>query len=349
MIRLITPASPGASREMTIEMDEPLYTRDIDLAPIRNCRLAIVGYGNHGRSHALCLRDSGVSDIRIALRDGSASRAKAEADGFEVVSLPEAAAWADAISLLAADEAHRKIWEDAILPHRKPGQALIVCHGFSIHYDLIRPPADADVILAAAKGPGGAVREEFEKGRGLIGFWAVHQDASGRARELALAYLAAIGSGEVGIFPTSFREETVSDLFGEQVVLVGGLVALAKASFERLVAAGVSERMAYIDCVHEIKYLADLIQARGIAGMYEAISDTAEFGARQIEDRIAGPELKRVFDEAMADIESDRFARKWVETHEAGRAMVAERAADRALRIETVGAELRNRIYGASK
>jgi len=349
MIRLITPASPGASREMTVDMDEPLYTRDIDLAPIRNCRLAIVGYGNHGRSHALCLRDSGVRDIRIALREHSPSRATAEADGFEVVSLPEAAAWADAISLLAADEAHRLIWEEAILPHRKPGQALIVCHGFSIHYDLIRPPGDADVILAAAKGPGGAVREEFEKGRGLIGFWAVHQDASGRARELALAYLSAIGSGEVGIFPTSFREETVSDLFGEQVVLVGGLVALAKASFDRLVAAGVSERMAYIDCVHEIKYLADLIQARGIAGMYEAISDTAEFGARQIEDRIAGPELKRVFDEAMADIESDRFARKWVETHEAGGAMVADRAADQALRIETVGAELRNRIYGATK
>lgn len=349
MIRPIGPIKPGVSRQMTVETTEPLYTRDIDLKPIQNRRLAIVGYGNHGRSHALCLRDSGVSGIRIALRDGSPSRVKAEADGFEVVSLPEAAAWADAISLLAADEAHRQIWTEAIEPHRKPGQALIVCHGFSIHYGLIAPPADADIILAAAKGPGGAVRQEFEKGSGLIGFWAVHQDASGQARELALAYLAAIGSGQVGIFPTTFREETVSDLFGEQVVLVGGLVALAKASYERLVAAGVSERMAYIDCVHEIKYLADLIQSRGIAGMYEAISDTAEFGARQIEDRIAGPELKRVFDDAMADIESDRFARKWVETYEAGDAMKAERAADRALPIEAAGAELRSRIYGATK
>ncbi|WP_291843336.1 ketol-acid reductoisomerase [Maricaulis sp.] len=334
---------------MTVETTEPLYTRDIDLEPVRTCRLAIVGYGNHGRSHALCLRDSGVADIRIALREGSPSRAKAEADGFAVVSVPEAAAWADAISLLAADEAHRQIWTEAIAPFRKPGQALIVCHGFSIHYGLITPPADADIILAAAKGPGGAVRQEYEKGKGLIGFWAVHQDASGRARELALAYLAAIGSGEVGIFPTSFREETVSDLFGEQVVLVGGLVALAKASFTRLVAAGVSERMAYIDCVHEIKYLADLIQSRGIAGMYEAISDTAEFGARQIEDRIAGPELAAVFDAAMADIESDRFARKWVETYEAGDAMKAERAADRHLPIEAAGADLRKRIYGATK
>lgn len=326
-------------------MTEPLYSADIDLAPIRDCRLAIVGYGNHGRSHALCLRDSGVKQIRIALRPGSASRAKAQADGFEVVDLPAAAAWADAISLLAADEAHRQIWTEAIAPHRKPGQALILCHGFSIHYGLIDPPADADVILAAAKGPGGAVREEFEKGRGLIGFWAVHRDASGQARDLALAYLAAIGSGNVGIFETSFREETVSDLFGEQAVLVGGMVALAKASFERLVEAGVSPRMAYIDCVHEIKYLADLIQARGIAGMYEAISDTAEFGARQIEDRIAGPELRQVFDDVMADIESDRFARKWVETYEAGGAMKADRAHDRTLPIEAAGAELRARIF----
>jgi len=306
-----------------------------------------VGYGNHGRSHALCLRDSGARHLRIALRPGSPSRAKAEADGFEVVTVEEAAAWADAISLLAADEAHRLIWTEAILPHRKPGQALIVCHGFSIHYGLITPPADADIILAAAKGPGGAVRQEYEKGKGLIGFWAVHQDASGRAKDLALAYLAGIGSGNVGIFPTSFREETVSDLFGEQVVLVGGMVALAKASFERLVAAGVSERMAYIDCVHEIKYLADLIQARGIAGMYEAISDTAEFGAREIEDRIAGPELRKVFDDAMADIESDRFARKWVETYEAGDAMKAARAADKTLPIEAAGADLRSRLYGA--
>lgn len=330
-------------------MTDALYTADIDLAPIIDLKLAIIGYGNHGRSHALCLRDSGAKNIKIALREGSPSRPKAEADGFEVISLPEAAAWADAIALLAADEAHRVIWNEAILPTRKPGQALILCHGFSIHYNLITPPADCDVILAAAKGPGGAVRQEFEKGKGLIGFWAVHQDASGKARDLALAYLSGIGSGNVGIFPTSFREETVSDLFGEQVVLVGGLVALAKASFDRLVQAGVSERMAYIDCVHEIKYLADLIQARGIAGMYEAISDTAEFGAREIEDKIAGPELKSVFDQAMADIESDRFARKWVETYEAGDAMKADRAADKKLTIEEAGRDLRSRLYGASE
>ncbi|SDM32571.1 ketol-acid reductoisomerase [Maricaulis salignorans] len=334
---------------MTPDTTEPLYTRDIDPGPITSRRVALVGYGNHGRSHALCLRDSGVSQIRIALRAGSASRAKAEADGFEVVTVAEAAAWADVIALLAADEAHRQIWTQDILPHRKPGQALIVCHGFSVHYGMIEAPADADIILAAAKGPGGAVRQEFLKGRGLIGFWAVHQDASGQARALALAYLAAIGSGNVGIFPTTFREETVSDLFGEQVVLVGGMVALAKASFTRLTAAGVSERMAYIDCVHELKYLADLIQERGIAGMYEAISDTAEFGAREIEDAIAGPELLTVFDGAMEAIESGSFARKWVERYESGDRLQAERARDRALPIEAAGAELRSRLGTATK
>ncbi len=330
-------------------MTDALYTADIDMAPLKHWKLGLVGYGNHGRSHALCLRDSGAEQIKIALREGSPSRAKAEADGFEVVSLAEAAAWADAIALLAADEAHREIWTTAIAPNRKQGQALILCHGFSIHYGLIDPPADADVILAAAKGPGGAVRQEFEKGSGLIGFWAVHQNASGRARELALAYLAGIGSGNVGIFETTFREETVSDLFGEQVVLVGGLVALAKASYQRLVAAGVSERMAYIDCVHEIKYLADLIQSQGIAGMYEAISDTAEFGARQIEDDIAGPELNAAFNKAMAAIEDGSFARKWVETYEAGNAMVEDRARDKTLAIEAAGADLRSRLYRASK
>tara|TARA_R110002073_G_scaffold127601_1_gene272953 strand:+ start:518 stop:1534 length:1017 start_codon:yes stop_codon:yes gene_type:complete len=334
---------------MTPDATEPLYTRDIDPGPITSRRVALVGYGNHGRSHALCLRDSGVTQIRIALRAGSASRAKAEADGFEVVTVAQAAAWADAIALLAADEAHRQIWTQDILPHRKPGQALIVCHGFSVHYGMIEAPADADIILAAAKGPGGAVRQEFLKGRGLIGFWAVHQDASGEARALALAYLAAIGSGNVGIFPTTFREETVSDLFGEQVVLVGGMVALAKASFTRLTAAGVSERMAYIDCVHELKYLADLIQERGIAGMYEAISDTAEFGAREIEDAIAGPELLKVIDGAMEAIESGSFARKWVERYESGDRLQAERAHDLTLPIEAAGAELRSRLGSATK
>ncbi|MFS2318324.1 ketol-acid reductoisomerase [Maricaulis sp. D1M11] len=330
-------------------MSDALYTDDIDMSVLAGQKLALVGYGNHGRSHALCLRDSGMGPIRIALRDGSPSRKTAQDDGFEVVGLEEAAGWADLVAILAADEAHRQIWTEAIRPYRKPGQALLFCHGFSVHYGFVEAPEDGDVILAAAKGPGGAVRQEFEKGSGLIGFWAVHQDVSGQAAAIAQAYLAAIGSGNVGIFETTFREETVSDLFGEQVILVGGMVALARASFDRLVAAGVSPRMAYIDCVHEIKYLADLVQDRGIAGMFKAISDTAEFGAREVEADIAGPGLMQAFDQAMARIEDGSFARKWVETYEAGNAMVTDREQDEVLPVEAAGRDLRARLKGAKK
>ncbi|MEN0651535.1 MULTISPECIES: ketol-acid reductoisomerase [Hyphobacterium] len=316
------------------------------LAALRSRKLAIVGYGNHGRSHALNLRDSGITDIRVGLRQGSPSRAKAEAEGFTVGTVAEVAAWADAVSILAADEAHAEIWENDIAPNRPAGQALLFCHGYSIQYGLLDPAPDADIILAAAKGPGGAVRTEYEKGRGLIGYWAVQRDASGTARDLALAYLEGIGCGRVGIFETTFEEEAVSDLFGEQAVLVGGLVALAKASFQRLTAAGVSPRMAYIDCVHEMKYLADLIHDRGIEGMYAAISDTAEFGARLCETELAealGPD----FDRLMDNIRSGRFAENWNGEHRAGAPrMKAWRAGDRAEPVEQAGRELRARLKG---
>ena len=317
------------------------------LAALRSRKLAIVGYGNHGRSHALNLRDSGLTSIRIGLRAGSPSRAKAEAEGFDVSTVAEVAAWADAVSILAADEAHAEIWNNDIAPNRPAGQALLFCHGYSIQYGLVDPSPDADVILAAAKGPGGAVRTEYQKGRGLIGYWAVHRDASGTARELALAYLEGIGSGRVGIFETTFEEEAVSDLFGEQAVLVGGLVALAKASFKRLTAAGVSPRMAYIDCVHELKYLADLIHDRGIAGMYDAISDTAEFGARLCETDLAdalGPE----FDRLLGNITSGDFARSWNSEHSAGAPrMKIWREADLGEPVEAAGLELRKRLKGS--
>lgn len=301
-------------------LPEALYDRDIDLAPLQACTLAIIGYGNHGRSHALNLRDSGVKDLLLALRDGSPSRAKAQGDGFEVVSLDEAARRADYISILAADEAHGAIWADHIAPKRKAGQGLIFCHGFSIDYDLVVPPADCDVILAAAKGPGGAVRDSFERGGGLTGFWAVHQDTSGRAADIAKAYLKGLGCGRAGIFPTSFREEALADILGEQAVLVGGMCALARQGYETLVAAGISPLMAYIDTVHELKYIAELIHTRGIAGMYAAISDTAEFGAHGVEARIAEA-VKPVFEDIVTDVISGDFARRWVadfEKHRAG-------------------------------
>ncbi|MCF8878415.1 ketol-acid reductoisomerase [Hyphobacterium sp. SN044] len=323
-------------------------TRTDPLAPLRPRKLAIVGYGNHGRSHALNLRDSGIENLRIGLREGSPSRAKAEAEGFTVGTVAEVAAWADAVSILAADEAHAEIWENDIAPNRPHGQALMFCHGYSIRYGLLDPAPDADIILAAAKGPGGAVRTEYEKGRGLIGYWAVHRDASGTAKDLAIAYLEAIGCGRVGIFETTFEEEAVSDLFGEQAVLVGGLVALAKASFKRLTAAGVSPRMAYIDCVHEMKYLADLIHDRGIEGMYAAISDTAEFGARLCESDLADA-LGEDFDRLMDNIRSGRFAEEWNGEHRAGAPrMKSWRAADKDEPVDIAGRELRARLKGGA-
>lgn len=315
-----------------------------DFSALDGRRVALVGYGNHGRSHALNLRDSGIKDVIIGLRASSPSIAKARADGFDVFTVAEAAARADIVSILAADEAHASIWRDDIAPNRPAGQALIFCHGYSIRYGLVEPAADADVILAAAKGPGGAVRTEYEKGGGLIGYWAVHQNPSGQAGTIAKAYLEAIGSGRVGIFETTFEEEAVSDLFGEQAVLVGGMVALAKASFARLTAAGVSPRMAYIDCVHELKYLADLIQDRGIEGMYDAISDTAEFGARLTEPNLAGavgPEFERL----LGNISSGDFAREWNQEHANGAPRMARwRDEGRALPIEEAGRDLRARL-----
>lgn len=322
-------------------MSEALYEADIDLSPIGQRTIAIVGYGNHGRSHALNLREMGAGRIVIGLREGSASIAKAQADGFETMTVGEAARIADAVSLLAADEAHGAIWREAIEPNRPQGQALIVCHGFSIEYGLIDPPADADVILAAAKGPGGAVRSSFEKGGGLVGFWGVHQDASGGAEALAKAYLAGLGCGRAGIFQSSFREEALADILGEQAVLVGGMCALAKAGFEALTAAGISPRMAYIDTVHELKYIADLIHERGMAGMYAAISDTAEFGAHEVEGRIADA-VRPVFDAIVADVTSGAFAERWVADFEQDRAgLHAARAKASDHPAEAAGAQLR--------
>ena len=322
-------------------MSEALYEAQIDLAPVRERVIGLIGYGNHGRSHALNLRDHGVKRILIALREGSASRAKAEADGFEVVSLADAARRADVLSILAADEAHKEIWEGAIAPNRKPGQALIFCHGFSIDYGLIDPPADCDVILAAAKGPGGAVRRAYENGGGLVGFWGVHQDASGEAEAIAKAYLAGLGCGRAGVFESSFKEEALADILGEQAVLVGGMCALAREGFEQLVAAGISPNMAYIDTVHELKYIAELIHERGVHGMYAAISDTAEFGAHEVEGPIREA-VRPVFEAIVKDVTAGDFARRWVADYEQGREKLhAMRARAGAHPLEAAGAAIR--------
>lgn len=320
------------------------YDADIDLAPLQARTLAIIGYGNHGRSHALNLRDSGVGSVLVALRDGSPSRAKAQADGFIVVSMEEAATRADYISILAADEAHGAIWSDHIAPNRKAGQGLIFCHGFSVEYGLIDAPADCDLILAAAKGPGGAVRESYTRGGGLTGFWAVEKNASGQGEAIAKAYLKGLGCGRAGIFETSFREEALADILGEQAVLVGGMCALARQGYETLVAAGISPLMAYIDTVHELKYIAELIHTRGIAGMYAAISDTAEFGAHGVEARLAQA-VKPVFEDIVSDVTSGNFARRWVGDFEKDRSgLHAARAHASEHGLEATGRYLRKAL-----
>lgn len=322
-------------------MAEPLYQADLDLSALESETLAIIGYGNHGRSHALNLRDMGARSILIALREGSPSRAKAEADGFEVVSMAEAARRADMLSLLAADEAHGEIWREHIAPHYRPGLTLLLCHGFSIEYKVIEPPADIDVVLAAAKGPGGAVRSSFEKGGSLIGFWAVHQDYTGQAEARAKAYLGGLGCGRAGVYATTFGEEALADILGEQAVLVGGMCALAREGYEQLVAAGISPVMAYIDTVHEIKYIADLIQSRGIAGMYEAISDTAEFGAHEVEGPIRDA-VRPVFEAIVKDVTAGGFAKRWVADYEQGRAgLKAMRAKAAEQELEETGRLIR--------
>ena len=233
--------------------------------------------------------------------------------------MAEAARRADMLSLLAADEAHGEIWREHIAPYYRPGMTLLLCHGFSIEYGVIEPADDIDVVLAAAKGPGGAVRSSFEKGGSLIGFWAVHQDVTGKAEARAKAYLGGLGCGRAGVYTTTFGEEALADILGEQAVLVGGVCALAREGYEQLVAAGISPIMAYIDTVHEIKYIADLIQSRGIAGMYEAISDTAEFGAHEVEGPIREA-VRPVFEAIVKDVTAGDFARRWVADYEQGRA-----------------------------
>jgi len=323
-------------------MSKVLYQADLDLSPVRERTVAIIGYGNHGRSHALNLRDMGVEQILVALREGSASRETARTDGFEVVSIADAARQADILALMAADEVHGEIWREHLLPHCRAGQVLILAHGFSIDYGVVDPPADIDVVLAAPKGPGGAVRSSFERGGSLIGFWAVHQDASGQAEAIATAYLGGLGCGRAGLYPTSFKEEALADILGEQAVLVGGICALARVGYEQLVASGINPIMAYIDTVHELKYITDLIHERGIAGMYAAISDTAEFGAHEVEDSIRTA-VRPVFEAIIRDVTAGDFARRWVTDYERGRKhLYAMRAKATAHPLERTGRLIRS-------
>ena len=293
--------------------------RDADIDPelIRGRRVAVIGYGNQGRAQGLNLRDSGV-DVTIALPAGSGSRARAAGDGFEPVEAAAAAAGADVVILLAADEDHAAIYESAIAPNLRQGGAIGFAHGLNIRFGLIEPRPDLDIFLVAPKGPGTALRSLYEAGKGMIALFAVDQDATGEARALALSYAGAIGSGRAGILPTSFAEECEADLFNEAAVIWGAIPELIHAGFETLVEAGFAPEIAYFECQTELKLLADLIDARGIAGMREAISNTAEFGALSGGKRIVDADTRTEMRRILREVRSGQLARDLIADAKAG-------------------------------
>ena len=319
------------------------FDSDADLDLVRSRRVAMVGYGNQGRPQALNLRDSGVSALRIALRAGAPSAIRAIEDGFDVMAPADTAAWADLVVLLTPDEDQASIYRDALAPNLKPGSALAFAHGLNIHFHLIEPRPDLDIFLVAPKGPGTALRENFVAGTGLISLFAVAQDASGRAEALALSYACAIGSGRVGILPTSFAEECEADLFNEQAVLWGAIPELILAGYETLTEAGFSPEIAYFECLTEVKLIADLIYARGIAGMREAISNTAEFGALKGGTRIINADARTEMRRILREVRSGSFTRELIEDAAEGYPRLkASRARAAAHPIEEVGRRLRS-------
>jgi ketol-acid reductoisomerase len=323
------------------------YDKDCDTDLIKRKRVAIIGYGSQGHAHALNLRDSGVKEIAIALREGSATRRKAEAAGFQVMSNAEAAAWADVAMILAPDEHQAKIWAGELAGRMRPGSALAFAHGLNVHFGLIEPTPDLDVILIAPKGPGHLVRSEYTKGGGIPCLVAVHQESTeaagnGHAKALALSYASAVGGGRSGIIETTFREECETDLFGEQAVLCGGITHLIQAGFETLVEAGYAPEMAYFECLHETKLIVDLLYEGGIANMRYSISNTAEYGDITTGPRIITDETRAEMRRVLTDIQSGRFVRDFVLDTQAGQPQLkASRKAAAAHPIEEVGARLR--------
>ena len=323
------------------------YDKDCETDLIKGRKVAIVGYGSQGHAHAQNLRDSGVKEVAIALREGSATRGKAEDAGFKVMSNTEAAEWADVVMILAPDEHQAAIWANDIAGRMKPGSALAFAHGLNVHFGLIEPPADIDVIMIAPKGPGHTVRSEYQKGGGVPCLVAVHQESAqsggnGQAKALALSYACAVGGGRSGIIETNFREECETDLFGEQAVLCGGITHLIQAGFETLVEAGYAPEMAYFECLHETKLIVDLLYEGGIANMRYSISNTAEYGDIVTGPRIITDETKAEMRRVLRDIQSGRFVKNFVLDNQAGQPeLKASRKAAAAHPIEQVGARLR--------
>jgi ketol-acid reductoisomerase len=317
------------------------YDKDADLSLIAGRKVAVIGYGSQGHAHALNLKESGV-DVRVGLREGSSSVAKAEAAGLRVLSVADATAEADLIMLLGPDTAHKAMFNEHIAPNLSSGDALFVAHGFSVRFDQVVPQADVDVALVAPKGPGHLVRRTYTEGGGVPCLIAVAQDATGKARDLALSYAAAIGGARAGVLETTFEEETETDLFGEQVVLCGGLTALVQAGFETLVEAGYQPESAYFECLHELKLIVDLMYEQGIAGMRYSISDTAEYGDLTRGPRIINAAVKAEMRKVLDEIQDGRFAQEWVAESEGGRATYTSlQAQGKEHQIEQVGEQLR--------
>jgi len=302
----------------------------------------VIGYGSQGRTHALNLRDSGVSDVVVGLKAGSATRAKAEADGFAVMTAVEAATKADVVAVMVSDEAHRDLWREELAPAMKPGAALVFAHGLSVRFGLVEPRPDLDVILASPKGIGPRIRDLYEAGEGVFCLFGVHQDATGGAHALGLSYAAALGCGRKGILETTFRDECESDLFGEQVVLCGGVAELIDAAFMKLVKAGYPPEVAWFECFYEVKLVTDLMFERGVAGAFEKISNTAEYGAYLTGPRVIGEASRGAMDQVLQEVQSGDFVRRLMSDHDAGSPdLLARRAALRERRIEAVGAHLK--------
>jgi ketol-acid reductoisomerase len=318
------------------------YDADADLGLIKAKKVAIVGYGSQGHAHALNLRDSGVKEVVVALRAGSTSAKKAESEGLKVMSPADAAKWADVVMVLVPDELQADLYANDLHANMKQGAALAFAHGFNVHFKLIEPRADLDVYMIAPKGPGHTVRGEYVKGGGVPCLVAVHQDASGKAKDIALSYASAVGGGRSGVIETTFREECETDLFGEQAVLCGGVSHLIQAGFETLVEAGYAPEMAYFECLHEVKLIVDLIYEGGLANMRYSVSNTAEYGDYVTGPRIVTPETKAEMKRVLTDIQTGRFARDWMLENKAGQpSFKATRGLHAEHQIEQVGGKLR--------
>ena len=325
------------------------YDSDINLKKLKKRKIAIVGYGSQGHAHAQNLRDSGM-EVVVGLREGSGSWEKAKEAGFKVLSVEEAAKWADIIMILAPDTSQAGIYSEGIAPSLEAGNAVVFSHGFNIHYGQIVPPPNVDVFMVAPKAPGHTVRGQFVEGAGVPMLVAIHQDATGEAKEIALAYAGAIGGGRAGIIETTFKDETETDLFGEQTVLCGGLTALIMAGFETLVEAGYPPEMAYFECCHEVKLIVDLIYEGGISNMRYSISDTAKYGDITRGPRVVNEETKKEMKRILTSIQNGEFAREWILENRAGRPVYnALMKKGETHPIEDIGGELRKMMSSLFK